>query len=410
MASTPHPAEQKPKAWLGVLLRLAELSLAYERARAPHPLVALRAFLGSQRASLARLLRLGPRRHIELTRLELECACAGLGYPKAGATGGPPWCLPEDFVTLSAEALPAHPLIEPLWLSTLAGEQSSAQPSALFALHQLLSPEGLSVRWAGVPRIGHASLPIPGNTRVAVCLHLFYPELWQALRPALEAIPEPWDLYVSVPDFACTRMLARIADEHPAVRFLPCTNRGRDVLPFLRWLELGVFDRYDAVCKLHSKRSPHMQDGARWLTQVLQSLLGGHSSVADLLARMRSTPDIGLIGPQALLIDSNHRTHRFGNRHIMQTLITRAALPEATLARPFFAGTMFWFRPAALASLRAMALQEQDFPIEMAQTDGTTAHALERLIWPLVEQAGFRLEGADDQIISCAAPIFKTHP
>jgi hypothetical protein len=390
MASTPHSAEQKPKAWLGVLWRLAGLSLAYERARAPHPLIALRAFLGSQRKSLARLLRLGPRRHIELARLELECAYAGLAYPKADATAGPPWGLPEDFITLSAEALPAHPLIEPLWLSMLAGDLPGAQPSARSALRQLLSPESLCTRWAGVPRIGHAVLPIPGHARVAVCLHLFYPELWQqALHPALVAIPEPWDMYISVPDFACTRTLARIADEHPAVRFLPCANRGRDVLPFLHWLELGVFDRYDAVCKLHSKRSPHMQHGVRWLAQALQSLLGDRRSVADLLARMRSTPDIGLIGPQALRIGSNHRTHRFGNRDIMEALTTRAALPESALTSPFFAGTMFWFRPTALAGLRAMGLQEQDFPPEMAQTDGTPAHALERLIWPLVERAGF---------------------
>lgn len=389
MASTTHSAEQKSKSWFNVLLSLTKLSLAYERARAPHPLIALRAFLGSQRASLARLLRLGPRHHIELARLELKCAHAGLGYPKADATSGPPWRLPESFTTLSAEALPPHPLIEPQWLSVLASEQPGVQSSALSALHQLLSPESLSARWADVPRIDHTDLPIPGNARVAVCLHLFYPELWQTLRPALEAIPEPWDLYISVPGFACTRTLARIADEHPAVRFMPCTNRGRDVLPFLHWLELGVFDRYDAVCKLHSKRSPHMQDGARWLAQVLQSLLGNRSLVADLLARMRSAPDIGLIGPQALLIDSNHRTHRFGNRHVMQTLTARAALPETALASPFFAGTMFWFRPAALAGLRAMTLQEQDFPIEMAQTDGTPAHALERLIWPLVEQTGF---------------------
>lgn len=392
MDSTLHSAEQKPKAWFGVLLRLAELSLAYERARAPHPLVALRAFLGSQRDSLARLLRLGPRCHIELARLELECARAGLGYPKAGASGEPPWCLPEDFVTLSAEALPAHPLIEPKWLSKLVGEQLGTQPSALLSLHQLLSPEGLSSRWAGVPRVGHARLPIPGNTRVAVCLHLFYPELWQeSLRPALEAISEPWDLYVSVPDFACTRTLAQIADEHPAARFLPCANRGRDVLPFLRWLELGVFDRYDAVCKLHSKRSPHMQDGARWLSQVLQSLLGDRRSVADLLARMRSTPDIGLIGPQVLLIDADHPGYQGTNRHVVEALAKKASLHEGALSSPFFAGTMFWFRPAALAGLRAMTLQEDDFPIEMAQTDGTPAHALERLIWPIVEQTGFRV-------------------
>jgi rhamnosyltransferase len=387
----PKHVEHKTDRWPVILLRSAKLALTYERTHAPHPAHALRAFIKGQKALLARLFRLGLGQHIKLIQLELECARAGLGYPRTDASGDPPWCLPEEFTALPTEALPYHPLIDSLWLSELVSERPGARLGALPALHELVSSEGLSTRWTGVPRIGHADFPIPGNARVAVCLHLYYPEMWPMLSVALEAIPEPWDLYVSVPDFACTPTFARIAREHPAVRFLPCANRGRDVLPFLRWLEIGVFDRYDVVCKLHSKRSPHMQDGASWLAQVLQSLLGEREVVAELLARIRGTHNIGMLGPQALQIDSDHPMHRGGNRRILEALATRALLPPATLETPFFAGTMFWFRPAALVGLRAMAFQEENFPIEMAQTDGTPAHALERLIWPLVEQAGFKV-------------------
>lgn len=386
-----------------MIIQSAMHELTYERARASHPLVALRAFFRDQQVSLARLFQLGPRRHVDLARLELACARAGLGYPKTDAADAPPWRLPEAFATLPVDALPAHPLIEPAYLSSLVGDPADG---ALPALRQLLSATGLDGRWTGVPRVGHASLPMPGNARVAVCLHLFYPDLWPLLRTALNAIPEPWDLYVSVPDFACTPALARMAEEHPAVRFLPCSNRGRDVLPFLRWLEMGVFDRYDAVIKLHSKRSPHVKDGTRWLECVLQSLLGEREAVAALLERMRKTSEIGLIGPQALLIDAGHRAHMGGNRSVLEALATRAHLPRAALERPFFAGTMFWFRPAAFTGLRAMAFQEADFPIEMAQTDGTPAHALERLIWPLVEQAGYRLEGMGERVNMDTGPIY----
>ena len=274
-------------------------------------------------------------------------------------------------------------------LSRPAGGQADARPSAVAALSQLISHEGLDERWNGVPRIGHAELPIPGNARIAVCLHLFYPELWPTLRMALDAIPEPWDLYISVPAFACTSALARIAEEHPSVRFMPCTNRGRDVLPFLDWLAMGVFDRYDVVCKLHSKRSPHTRHGAHWLAQILESLLGDRNAVTGMIERFRCTPDLGLVGPRAWLIGPEHRLHRGSNSRALEDLMRRAALPRTALDSPFFAGTMFWFRPAALAGLRSLGLSEGDFPLEMGQTDGTPAHALERLICPLVEQAGY---------------------
>ena len=134
-----------------------------------------------------------------------------------------------------------------------------------------------------------------------------------------------------------------------------------------------------------------MSDGAEWLTQVLLSLLEDSRTVAGILTRLR-TSEVGLIGPQSLRIDGSHPAHRGRNHKILDAIATRASLPKDKLASPFFAGTMFWFKPAALTGLRGLDLHENEFPMEMGQTDGTPAHALERLIWPLVEQAGFSVE------------------
>lgn len=402
--------KQKTSGGPAVVLRAAKLALDYERARASTPVKAIGKFLGRQKAALARVLRIGLHSHIELSRLELECARAGLGFAKTRAADELPWCLPAELSSLPTEALPPHPLVDSAWLTELVSELPADHPRAVSALRRLLAPGGLEARWAGIPRVEVAGLPIPGNARVAVCLHLFYPEMWPAIRSALEAIPEPWDLYVSVPDFACTHMLAQVAKEHPAVRFLTGPNRGRDVLPFLRLLEMGVFDRYDAVCKLHSKRSPHMKDGERWLAKIMDSLVGSVANVSDLLERLRITPEIGLIGPRELLIDSNHPLHRGRNERSLADLAARAKLPKNLLECPFFAGTMFWFRPPALTGLRGLALRGDDFPIEMAQTDGTMAHALERLIAPLVEQAGYRIESVNadrdnGDVLAFMAPV-----
>ena len=391
---THSQAQHAQVSLLSLGLQSARLLLAFERARAPHAAIAARRFLQSQCRAIGRVFRLGAGATQRLLKLEIACAAAGLGYQIPGQTPMYPWQLPDAFINLPSASLPSHPLIDPGLLSDLASVgQTNGTPCAIDALSRLLQPDSFSGRWHGIPRIDHDG-PIPqGAARVAVCLHLFYPALWPRLHQALQAIPQPWDLYVTVPEFACTPALERVARDHPSVRFLPGANRGRDVLPFLRLLETGVFDRYDAVCKLHSKRSPHMHGGDAWLDQVLLALLGSPDSVNTLLARFRNDPKLGLIGPSALAIHPGNPLHRAKNSAAVDAVSTRSGITTAAASAPFFAGTMFWFRPAAMTSVRNLGLTTNDFPLEMAQTDGTLAHAIERLAVPLVEKSGFTSGG-----------------
>ena len=379
---------------LSLGIESARLLLAFERARAPKPTIAAHRFLQGQCHAIGHVLRLGTSATKRLLQLEIACAKAGLGYPAQGRAPMYPWQMPDAFVDLPSASLPTHPLIDASLLSELAGAgQMNGAPCAVDALSRLLQPDSFPGRWLGIPRIEHDGPLPPGAARVAVCLHLFYPDLWPRLHLALQAIPEPWDLYITVPEFACTRALQRVARDHPSVRFLPSANRGRDVLPFLRLLEMGSFDRYDAVCKLHSKRSPHMHSGDAWLDQVLRALLGSVDGVTTLLARFRNEPQLGLIGPSALAIHPGNPLHRAKNRAAIDMVSARGGITTAAASAPFFAGTMFWFRPTAMTSVRKLGLTTRDFPLEMAQTDGTLAHAIERLAVPLVEKSGFISDG-----------------
>lgn len=366
-----------------VLLTSTRLTLTYHRSRAPNVLAALLAFFHSEKSMLARQFRLGWHQHTQLTRLELSCAQAGLIFPSAN-TKINPWVLPDDLNNRSLKDLPHHPLVDPSFLSELLDKESSAQS----AIYQLLIPESLNDRWNNIPIINFEQ-PINSNARVAVCLHLFYPELWPTLRDQLAFIPEPWDLYISVPNFACTKELAKIAHEHPSIHFLPCINRGRDVLPFIYFLNQGVFEHYDVVCKLHTKRSPNTQKGAKWFMQILQSLLGNKKNTEILLEKIRNNPDIGLVGSKEQLINIDNPLHQGCNQKNLNIILERASLNNELVNRPFFAGTMFWFRPSALNGLRKLKLTVNDFPLEMGQNDGTIAHALERLLWPLIENEGY---------------------
>ena len=55
----------------------------------------------------------------------------------------------------------------------------------------------------------------------------------------------------------------------------------------------------------------------------------------------------------------------------------------------FPAGSMFWFRPEALSGLELF--ESHLFEIERGLTDGTIAHAVERLFCKLCDHVGFEI-------------------
>lgn len=372
------------------------LALKYERCRAINAKVALTNFLFWLTAELSRVRQVGLKDYLRLVRLEVVCAKAGLGFARDSAAKGPPWQIPTRFIGLAVTDMPHHSLVEP---QELLRTINFGNGDAVDALAHFLSDPEAFWRKSGLSCIhGPASNPSSG-VRIAVCLHLFYPEMWPELNAALDSISEPFDLYITVPGYTCTPELHRIALDRPGTHFFASDNRGRDVLPFLKLLRWGYFDCYDVVCKLHSKRSPHIQDGQRWRKELLSSLLGSKEAVAYLINRFRSGKNIGIIGSGLSRILPGERAHLGCNQSWLNTLSFRVGLPESSIQEPFFAGTMFWFRPSAFESLRTLKISDSEFPLEMGQTDGTPAHAIERLIWPLVKKSQFNVE-ADMQSYS----------
>lgn len=60
---------------------------------------------------------------------------------------------------------------------------------------------------------------------------------------------------------------------------------------------------------------------------------------------------------------------------------------------------MFWFKPVALAKLLACrSVQDDLFEIEATQTDGTLAHALERLMGAAALSAGYHLVDSETAV------------
>ena len=103
-----------------------------------------------------------------------------------------------------------------------------------------------------------------------------------------------------------------------------------------------------------------------------------------------ATTDVGIVFPQhfAPLRESINwgRDYDIARRFLAECGIT---IDNGHLLE-FPAGSMFWFRPQAVAPLLKRRLTFDDFPAESGQIDGTIAHAIERLFLYMAEAQGFK--------------------
>ena len=233
------------------------------------------------------------------------------------------------------------------------------------------------------------------NADLAVILHLFYFDLWQEIQAYLANIPHDFDLYLSIPPDFSPVVLRDLLARYPRAAIRIVENRGRDIAPFLLCLSEICDSGYTAVCKLHSKKSPHLADGRgwrpetgeTWRNQLYEELLGSPRQVERILAAFARDERLGMAGPSANWL--RYLDYEGDNRVAVGELMRRLRIEGEEFR--FFAGSMFWFRPRYLKNVAALNLRPVEFPAERAQVDGTLAHAVERILAAAICQSGGRV-------------------
>ncbi|MCP3476610.1 glycosyltransferase [Bradyrhizobium sp. CCGUVB1N3] len=225
---------------------------------------------------------------------------------------------------------------------------------------------------------------VVGSPKIAVHLHLFYPELSEELADYLANIPIDFDLYISVPKSvndllsieAHFRMLLPNVD---LIDVWHCENRGRDMAPLFVDLADEIL-KYDLLCHLHSKRSAHNFAHGDWRRFLCHHILGSEELVRSILNQFETRPGLGLLHPPyhgALRSQPNWGK----NRAVVDAALDRIGLEYTGDVCPDYpAGSFLWVRPPAIAPILTAKLTLDEFAPEEGQLDGTFAHALERLL------------------------------
>jgi rhamnosyltransferase len=232
------------------------------------------------------------------------------------------------------------------------------------------------------------------DVRVAIVAHLYYLDLVDEILECRSALPGEPPLFFTVPADRIEPAQARMVGV-PGVTIVPCENRGRDIAPFLTLLGTGLLDPFDAVLKLHTKRSPHLLDGNIRRKLLFQMLCGEPNATARALTAFEK-PDTGMVGwddcwrqAPAYWMRNEARIREIGGR--------MGAVEALRLG--FFEGSMFWFRPKAFAALRELALTPDDFEAEAGQTDGALHHAVERCFTIAAWARGFTVRDLKGRLL-----------
>ena len=229
-------------------------------------------------------------------------------------------------------------------------------------------------------------------SKMAVVAHLFYREETEAILKLLGKLSFEFDLYVSVP-VEKSEWVKNLLDEmfpgkKITLRVVP--NRGYDIAPFVCMFG-DVYPSYDLVLKLHTKKSPHRLWLKGWGEYLMRNLAGSPEIIDSTLRMFEEDKTLGLVYPEAIApLKAGLEDPLPSDWDSCVALAARLELPlpEKSQLR-FPAGSMFWFRPRALAQLFGLGLTFEDFPGGKAiRRNGTLAHAIERLLVLMAKKQG----------------------
>jgi len=219
-----------------------------------------------------------------------------------------------------------------------------------------------------------------GATKIAVVIHLFYPELWDVLTSKLENITEDFDIFVTVVE---KHKDLKLEYKNHKITTVVVPNWGRDVLPFLHVLRKIRSAGYEYVLKLHSKKSKQISraDATYWLRATIGALLSDKRSVDEVLQRLNGMTKI--IGAKEFAISMSlggdvslkKRTYEYYPKQTAKKIIKNIN------SYSFSAGSMFWARVDAFDDILNRHIVADDFELEYGQLWNTLAHYLERDIW-----------------------------
>jgi hypothetical protein len=233
-----------------------------------------------------------------------------------------------------------------------------------------------------------------GSTRssnTAIVIHAFYPENLAAIFKLIEPSSDVVDYLISTTEDKASAVISCLEDYNIKTYKLFITkNHGRDVVPFINvLLPALVHYNYDHFIKIHTKKSPHLDDGADWGTHLISSLIS-QESIRYIRRTFGKHNRTGLLSPPGSIIPIT-ACLSMNALWLAELLAAYGISPKWAIKQDFIAGSMFAGRVSLLSSLTTKSPSLNCYESELGQVDATLAHAMERFLSVFVQHQNFDL-------------------
>jgi lipopolysaccharide biosynthesis protein len=266
------------------------------------------------------------------------------------------------------------------------GEGAHLEPDQKFGHAYLRATAEVLRPYCEVEARSAASLPIATipaadpaqRSDTALVIHASSRDALRLILNGIEHLNER-DLFISINEGRERELMPAIAGLAPRANIFIFADKGRDARPFLYILERIIDHGYRYFVKLAAQGNPDVADGGE----------PGDERVSAMLALCRAAvmreffaqhPRIGLLAPAGQVRTSPRDMGSSGNRAWLERLCRELKLGEVRREFSFVGNNMYAGRVDALERLTQVNRLGDRFEEEVEHTDGTLAHALERLV------------------------------
>jgi len=226
----------------------------------------------------------------------------------------------------------------------------------------------------------------------SLCIHVhcFYIEIFEKMVPHLLHLKTVKHLVVTVTTLAHKVAVEKLFSCHTRcfqLSVLLVENRGKDIAPFLLASSI-VWKQYDIVLHLHTKLSSHVTWGREWGEYLVSQTIGSPNLVKKMQCIFSRSESLGCAYPENFFRIKPYLDVARYDRNMSYYGSLLAIDPESA-TNEFAAGSMSWYRTAALAKVLNVVSSIDLFEEENNQREHTLAHSLERLIPMSVTAAGY---------------------